>query len=273
MQIGKRIQALRKSAGLTQQDLAEKMAVSFQTISGWERDEYMPDTNRLTELACALNTSVANLIENSEKPEWEFHDRLFSEEHMYTFVKASATAKGFNQSAQALAFAKAQHEGQYRKGADHVPYINHPLTMACQALAMGLGDEVIASILLHDVVEDCGVKPEELPVTSSVQDAVALLSFEKMDDECKSAAKARYFKKITESSTASIVKIIDRCNNLSTMASGFTKEKMVEYIIETETYVLPLIDTVKDTWPEYNNAAFLLKYQIRSLLETMKRLI
>ena len=271
MRIGARMQALRKAAKLTQNDLAEKMGVSFQTVSGWERDAYLPDTNRLPDLAAALNTSVAALVQDEEAPAWELHDRLFSEERMYTFVKASAASRGFYQSALALSFAAEKHEGQYRKGADHVPYINHPLTMACHALAMNLNDDVVAAILLHDVCEDCGVQPGELPVSEAVQNAVRLLSFSMREGESKADAKARYFSAISENRVASIVKVIDRCNNLSTMASGFTRAKMIEYIDETERHVLPLIGQIKDSWPEFYNAAFLLKYQICSILEALKR--
>ena len=69
------------------------------------------------------------------------------------------------------------------------------------------------------------------------------------------------------------MKLLDRCNNISTMAIGFTKDKIVQYIEETEAYAFPLLDHVKDTWPEYYNAAFLLKYHIKSILESLKRLV
>ena len=272
MRIGAKIHGLRKAAGLTQAELAEKMNVSFQTISGWERDEYLPDTARLSELAAALNTSISALVEEekADVPGWDLHDRLFSEEHMYTYVKAAASAKGYMETGAALPYAKKMHEDQYRKGSDRVPYINHPLTMACHALAMGLGDDVVATALLHDVYEDCGVSLDELPVRVHNRLAVGLLSFSILDGESKAEAKDRYFKTLAGNPVAAVVKCIDRCNNLSTIASGFTKAKMMEYIIETEKYVLPLLDTVKNQWPEYANAAFLLKYQIKSIVETLK---
>ena len=71
---------------------------------------------------------------------------------------------------------------------------------------------------------------------------------------------------------ASLVKCIDRCNNLSSMAMGFTREKMVTYVEQTEQYVIPLLQVVKNE-PEWNSAAWLLQYQMMSLLETLKRLL
>ena len=56
------------------------------------------------------------------------------------------------------------------------------------------------------------------------------------------------------------------------MADGFSGAKMAQYVVETEKYVLPLLDVIKAV-PEYNNAAWLLRYQIITLLETCKRLL
>lgn len=70
---------------------------------------------------------------------------------------------------------------------------------------------------------------------------------------------------------ASIVKLLDRCNNVSTMVTGFQPNKMAKYIDETECYILPLLDKVKHEYDEYYDATFLIKYQILSVLETLKR--
>ena len=81
-----------------------------------------------------------------------------------------------------------------------------------------------------------------------------------------------YYAGISASPKAALVKCIDRCNNLACMADGFTKKKMKTYVVETEKYVLPLLDVIKEV-PAYNNAAWLLRYQIITMLETFKRLL
>ena len=84
----------------------------------------------------------------------------------------------FAETPKALLFAERCHAGQRRKGPAKLPYIIHPLTMACHALALGLAeDELIATALLHDTCEDCHILPEELPVNATVQEAVRRLSF------------------------------------------------------------------------------------------------
>ena len=67
-----------------------------------------------------------------------------------------------------------------------------------------------------------------------------------------------------------LVKCIDRCNNISDMALSFSPEKMRRYILETEDYIVPILDYIKENYIEYNNAVFLLKYQMRSMMETQK---
>lgn len=56
------IRTRRLSAGLTQAELAERLSVSAQTVSHWERGETAPDISLLPDLACILNTSVDMLL-------------------------------------------------------------------------------------------------------------------------------------------------------------------------------------------------------------------
>lgn len=56
--VGAQIARLRKEKGLTQNDLGDRLGVSFQAVSKWERGETLPDTAILLDLANALGTSV-----------------------------------------------------------------------------------------------------------------------------------------------------------------------------------------------------------------------
>ena len=62
LKIGRYIQRLRKSAGMTQKELAEKLNISFQAVSKWENGDALPDTGLLLELCDALNTTVDKLL-------------------------------------------------------------------------------------------------------------------------------------------------------------------------------------------------------------------
>ena len=258
MSIGSQIAKRRKELGMTQQELAESLDVSFQAVSSWERDEYLPETERLKPLAMSLSTTVSWLMEetNAPEPHWELHDALYSLENMKKKVRFTAQAKNMSQTLKALKQMEQYHEGQTRNGKDKIPYIHHPLMMACHALAMNLDDDdLIATILLHDVVEDCGAKVDDLDVSDAVRKAVSLVSFHEIEGMTKAEAKAQYFAHIREDRIAAMVKIIDRCNNVSTMATAFSKDRMIRYIDETEQYILPMIDHVKHTWEEYYDPA------------------
>ena len=62
MNIGKIITDRRKSLGLTQQALAEKLNISFQAVSKWENGTSCPDVALLPKLASALNVSIDSLL-------------------------------------------------------------------------------------------------------------------------------------------------------------------------------------------------------------------
>ena len=65
--VGEQIEKLRKSKGMTQSDLGERLNVSFQAVSKWERGETLPDTAILIPLANALETTVDFILTGGER--------------------------------------------------------------------------------------------------------------------------------------------------------------------------------------------------------------
>ena len=192
----------------------------------------------------------------------------FNSEKMYTFLRGYASGAGMKDTLKALSFAREKHKDQFRKSGE--PYIVHPLTMACNAVSMGIReDAVIATILLHDVCEDCGVSVGELPVSDTVRHAVDLMTFRVMDGETKEIAKNRYYNMLVHSREASMTKLIDRCHNVSSMAGTFSVQKLKSYIEETRHYVLPLLRKVKNLYPDEADILFLLKYHIVSVVDSI----
>jgi len=267
----------RKARKLTQAEVAQHLNVSFQAVSLWERGETTPDIDKLPEIASLYQVTTDWLLSGQEDLqipidfEEPVSDRLFNEERMYTYIKTYATVKGMSQTIKVLPYARELHNGQVRKGKDKVPYIYHPLLIACHALALGLDDDnLISTALLHDVCEDCGVLAEELPVNEETQNAVMLLTKKKVNSEEKEEVQNAYFKSISENPIATMIKLLDRCNNVSGMATGFSTEKLVEYINETEKWFYPLMQKAKTEYPMYSNQVFLIKYHMTSVLGTLK---
>lgn len=269
--IGSRIARARKDAGLTQADVADELNISYQAVSLWENEKAIPDIYNLLELAKLLEVSVSSLVEDHGDYTFTTRKNIFEWDHMATFVKHAAKANKMMNTQKALTFALKAHEGQTRKKSD-IPYIYHPLNMACHALAMNIKDDVIiAAILLHDVVEDCGYTSDDLPVDDEVKNLVKLMTHQKDDGNRDKMMKA-YFKGLASDPKAALIKCIDRCNNITTMSWGLSRERIYRTIMETEKYIFPLLQVIKDT-PEYNDAAWLLKYQIESTLDIYKRLM
>ena len=65
----KRLYDYRKANNLSQEELAEKIGVSRQAISKWERAESSPDTDNLIALAKLYNVSIDEMLNGEGEPE------------------------------------------------------------------------------------------------------------------------------------------------------------------------------------------------------------
>ena len=63
MNLGNSLFHARKKCGLSQEDVAEKLGVSRQTVSKWETDETVPDIRQAKKLSVLYHTSLDELID------------------------------------------------------------------------------------------------------------------------------------------------------------------------------------------------------------------
>lgn len=75
MSLGKNIQYLRKEKKITQEQLAEIMTVSRQTISRWEADEIIPELNKLIVLSDVFSCKLDTLV----REDMSADDQIYSE--------------------------------------------------------------------------------------------------------------------------------------------------------------------------------------------------
>ena len=66
IEIANRLVELRKKNGLSQEELADKLGLSRQAVSKWERAESSPDTDNLICLAKLYNVSLDELLQTSQ---------------------------------------------------------------------------------------------------------------------------------------------------------------------------------------------------------------
>ncbi len=73
--IGNYLQLQRKLAGLTQNQLGERLHVTGQSVSNWERGLLLPDTASLPDLALILGTTVDAILSGGDCPA-RYHRRM-----------------------------------------------------------------------------------------------------------------------------------------------------------------------------------------------------
>ena len=67
MKLGNKILTLRKKNNITQEELAEQLNVTRQTISKWELGETSPDIKQAKELSKIFKVSLDELVDNDIK--------------------------------------------------------------------------------------------------------------------------------------------------------------------------------------------------------------
>lgn len=192
----------------------------------------------------------------------------YNESKMYTNLSGFCKGAGMRSSLRALGFMREKHGQQTRSNGQL--YIVHPLWMANYAVALGIKDDnIVATILLHDVCEDTAIEVEALPFNEIIRKGVKYMTFHQYDDEEKTTAKRRYFKELLESREALICKGLDRFMNLSTMEGILSEEAIVKNIRETDELLLPVMKAGKEKWPEMSDYFFVMRANIRAVNDTL----
>jgi transcriptional regulator with XRE-family HTH domain len=69
MIISQMLKEIRENAGLSQEQFAEKLAISRQAVSKWERGVAMPDIENLMYISNIFNVSLDTIIKGDKKME------------------------------------------------------------------------------------------------------------------------------------------------------------------------------------------------------------
>ncbi|KAF1294196.1 helix-turn-helix transcriptional regulator [Candidatus Enterococcus leclercqii] len=93
MEIGKQIKGYRKIYNLSQEQLADKIFVSRQTVSNWENDKTYPDIQILISLSILFNVSLDELIrEDLEEMKMKISNKKASKRaDIYSLIMISST--------------------------------------------------------------------------------------------------------------------------------------------------------------------------------------
>lgn len=81
------IKFLRKRAGLSQEELAEKIDVSRQSVAKWENGESLPDIVKCRDLAMLFGTTIDNLINYSFEDDELTDNKTSDGKYVFGLVK------------------------------------------------------------------------------------------------------------------------------------------------------------------------------------------
>ncbi|MGL4760964.1 MAG: HD domain-containing protein [Sarcina sp.] len=184
------------------------------------------------------------------------------------YLKGYLRGKNYLHAIKALILAERLHAGQTRRSGE--PYIIHPVRVANGLISLGIADEsMVIAALLHDVLEDTSItakmllNEEKLP--KEAVDIIVLLT------KSKNYNAQEYFGNIAGSSKAAIVKIADRCHNIATL-QFFDDQKIGKYVEDTEKYIYPLFNKIKDKEPCFEDSIYYMKYHIDSIIGVVRAL-
>ena len=157
------------------------------------------------------------------------------------FLKALASENRPNRDldliSRAAHFAFDAHGDQKRKSGE--PYITHPFAVALIVDELKLDTNSICSALLHDVIEDCGVKSDTLKsefneTIAEMVDGVTKLSKLKFNSKAELQAESlrKMLLAMTKDVRVILIKLCDRLHNMRTL-DHMKPEKQA--LISTET--------------------------------------
>lgn len=161
-------------------------------------------------------------------------------------VMASKDAKDIDLVSKAYEFSEISHKDQKRYSGD--PYFVHPAEVGFLLAEAGLDAHTIAAGLLHDVIEDAGVKPASLEemfgkeVLELVEGVTKLGTLRYRGLERHTESLRKLFAATAKDIRVLIIKLMDRLHNARTLQYVPKIEKRTRIAEETLEIYAPIAD-------------------------------
>jgi GTP diphosphokinase / guanosine-3',5'-bis(diphosphate) 3'-diphosphatase len=145
---------------------------------------------------------------------------------------------------RAYRFADEAHLGQKRKNGE--PYITHPIAVTAECALWKLDAQALMAALLHDTIEDCGVKKSDIVERfgAAVAELVdGLTKLDKLEFTTREENQAESFRKMLLAMARDVrvilIKIADRTHNMRTLGD-VPREKWARTARETLDIYAPI---------------------------------
>jgi transcriptional regulator with XRE-family HTH domain len=116
MQFNEKISRLRKNRGLSQEDLAESLGVSRQSVAKWESGESFPEIEKLVALSRRFATSVDSLVKDEEPCAASAGAACAADDSVIAFLLRAKRATYAGHGAEISSSRPASHDLAYREG-------------------------------------------------------------------------------------------------------------------------------------------------------------
>lgn len=149
----------------------------------------------------------------------------------------------------ALEFAAHKHQGQKRKGAEGIPYINHPIDVA-KMIADEIEDastELLMAALLHDTLEDTETSSGELEGRFGRHISIIV---REVSDDMKMSSNRRKILQVKNAATLSYparcIRIADKACNIRDILHTriyWLRKRKIDYVI----WAIQVVNEIRDT--------------------------
>ncbi len=134
----KTISTLRKARNMTQMELADRMNISFQAVSNWERGQTLPDISKLSELSDIFGVTIDELLGNEKDA--AMVEKLIRQEPIQEEISAEEflNVAPLVKPAQAeTLWARVKADVSLKDLADAAPFLSEAMldSLAVQAVA------------------------------------------------------------------------------------------------------------------------------------------
>lgn len=236
---------------------------------------------RVKETLDAIEAAEPEVLQYDESEFWMI--RL-----QYEYLEYIAAERQLYNLAIALPLARGIHNGAHRKAkitrngnSYRLPYVIHCLNV-CKMLAdiqMDMSHEeediCLAAALCHDMIEDVPFPDHgkelytKYGLDPRVYETVLLVT---KNREATPEEEAEHFHRIEENKFSLLVKLSDRGNNVEDLYNR-SCWKVHEYVGETRTFFIPMIEYGREHYPELIDAIEVLSDKINTLTEVAEILV
>lgn len=188
--------------------------------------------------------------------------------------------KEFKYAEVALDLVNEFHIATRKDGSEERSHLFEVLGFAIANFEGRLNQDELQKLIvvsaLHDLVEDYSDKitfkilktmfPKDY--IRSIKKVTKWSTFEKTERNYK-----HYHRKISKDYISTIVKATDRLHNLNSCTSVFSNSKKNEYIIETETFIIPNLKKLRKENPELYSSVTYLIYNLKNQIKQLQFII